>query len=94
MRERWAAERDAIKAWVNEHCWSTTKQSYTFYAGSDDLDAATLLAGSTGFDRGERLAGTVAAHPTRTNATAPWCTDTAARLPKEKARSWPAPSGW
>lgn len=57
---RWAAERDAIKAWVNEHCWSTTKQSYTFFAGTDDLDAATLLAGSTGFDRGERLAGTVA----------------------------------
>jgi GH15 family glucan-1,4-alpha-glucosidase len=59
--ERWARERDTIKAWINEHCWSTSKQAYTFYAGSDDLDAATLLAGSTGFDRGERLTGTVAA---------------------------------
>jgi GH15 family glucan-1,4-alpha-glucosidase len=58
---RWATERDAVKAWVNEHCWSTTKQSYTFFAGSEDLDAATLLAGSTGFDRSRRLAGTVAA---------------------------------
>ena len=59
--ERWTRERDAIKAWINAHCWSRAKQAYTFYAGTDDLDAATLLAGSTGFDRGERLAGTVAA---------------------------------
>jgi GH15 family glucan-1,4-alpha-glucosidase len=59
--ERWARERDAVKAWINQHCWSRAKQAYTFYAGSDDLDAATLLAGSTGFDRGERLTGTVAA---------------------------------
>jgi GH15 family glucan-1,4-alpha-glucosidase len=60
-RGRWANERDAIQDWVNEHCWSQTKHSYTFYAGSDDLDAATLLAGRTGFARGDRLAGTIAA---------------------------------
>jgi GH15 family glucan-1,4-alpha-glucosidase len=58
---RWRAERDAVRAWVEENCWSEDKQSYTFYAGTDDLDAATLLAGQTGFDRGDRLAGTVAA---------------------------------
>jgi len=58
---RWAREADEVRAWVNEHCWSERKQSYTFYAGTDDLDAATLLAASTGFDRGERLAGTVRA---------------------------------
>lgn len=58
---RWELERDAVKAWVNEHCWSTEQNCYTFYAGTDDLDAATLLAGQTGFDRGSRLAGTVAA---------------------------------
>jgi GH15 family glucan-1,4-alpha-glucosidase len=58
---RWARERDAVKAWVDEHCWSEAKSSYTFYAGTDQLDAATLLAGRTGFDRGERLAGTIAA---------------------------------
>ncbi len=56
---RWAAERDLIKDWVDTHCWSEAKRSYTFYAGTDDLDAATLLAARTGFDRGERLAGTV-----------------------------------
>lgn len=60
-RERWASERDTIYTWVNERCWSNTKNSYTFYAGTDDLDAATLLAGRTGFAHGERLAGTIAA---------------------------------
>ncbi|HEY5334494.1 MAG TPA: glycoside hydrolase family 15 protein [Mycobacteriales bacterium] len=59
--DRWRAERDAIKAWVNEHCWSADKCSYTFFAGSDQLDASVLLAGMNGFDRGERLAGTVEA---------------------------------
>jgi GH15 family glucan-1,4-alpha-glucosidase len=58
---RWRTERDLIHAWVDEHCWSSSKKSYTFYAGADDLDAATLLAGPFGFDRGDRLAGTVAA---------------------------------
>jgi GH15 family glucan-1,4-alpha-glucosidase len=57
--QRWRSESDEIRAWVNENCWSTSKGSYTFYAGTDDLDAATLLAGHTGFDRGERLAGTI-----------------------------------
>jgi GH15 family glucan-1,4-alpha-glucosidase len=58
---RWAREADEVRAWVNEHCWSERKRSYTFYAGTDELDAATLLAASTGFDRGERLDGTVRA---------------------------------
>jgi GH15 family glucan-1,4-alpha-glucosidase len=59
--DRWAREAEAVKAWVDEHCWSAAKGSYTFHAGTEDLDAATLLAGRTGFDRGERLAGTVRA---------------------------------
>jgi GH15 family glucan-1,4-alpha-glucosidase len=59
--QRWRDERDAVHAWVDHNCWSEEKQSYTFYAGGDDLDAATLLAGQIGFDRGDRLAGTVAA---------------------------------
>jgi GH15 family glucan-1,4-alpha-glucosidase len=58
---RWREERDQVRSWVDEHCWSTEKQSYTFYAGTDELDAAVLLAGLNGFDRSERLAGTVAA---------------------------------
>ena len=58
---RWRHERDAVHDWVDTHCWSGRERAYTFYAGADDLDAATLLAGQTGFDRGDRLAGTVAA---------------------------------
>jgi len=59
--DRWRAERDAIKAWVNEHCWSPDKHSYVFFAGSDQLDASVLLAGMNGFEGGDRLAGTVEA---------------------------------
>jgi GH15 family glucan-1,4-alpha-glucosidase len=58
---RWRSERDEISEWVNQHCWSPAQNSYSFYAGSDQLDASTLLAGQTGFERGARLAGTVAA---------------------------------
>ncbi|HVT21303.1 MAG TPA: glycoside hydrolase family 15 protein [Mycobacteriales bacterium] len=58
---RWKYERDAIRAWVDEHCWSPERSCYTGFAGGDGLDAATLLMARTGFDRGERLAGTVAA---------------------------------
>lgn len=56
--DRWKATRCAIKSWVDEHCWSAAS-AYSFYAGTDDLDAATLLAARTGFDRGQRLASTV-----------------------------------
>ncbi len=59
--DRWRHERDTIHRWVDRHCWSDRKQAYTFHAGTDDLDAAVLLSGQTGFDRGHRLAGTVAA---------------------------------
>ncbi|HEU5033120.1 MAG TPA: glycoside hydrolase family 15 protein [Mycobacteriales bacterium] len=57
--ERWVVERDAIRDWVEDRCWSEEKQVYTFYAGTEDLDAAVLLAGWTGFDRGDRLRSTI-----------------------------------
>jgi GH15 family glucan-1,4-alpha-glucosidase len=58
---RWRIERDRVREWIERHCWSRTKQSLTFYAGTDDLDAAVLLAARTGFwDRDDpRLATTV-----------------------------------
>ena len=56
---RWRQEAADITRWVQAHCWSQAKQSYTFYAGTDELDAAVLLAGRTGFDRGQRLAATI-----------------------------------
>lgn len=47
--ERWTEEQAQIHAYADEHCWSESKQSYTFYEGTDDLDAATLLAARCGF---------------------------------------------
>ncbi|HVT64006.1 MAG TPA: glycoside hydrolase family 15 protein [Mycobacteriales bacterium] len=59
--ERWKRERDAVREWVDEHCWSKERSCYTGYAGTDGLDAATLLMARVGYDRGERLAGTIEA---------------------------------
>lgn len=47
--DAWHAEAADIRGWVDEHCWSEAKRSYTFYAGSDELDAAVLLAARTGY---------------------------------------------
>ncbi|TWP33853.1 glycoside hydrolase family 15 protein [Leekyejoonella antrihumi] len=56
---RWRGEADVIRTWVNENCWSQEKQAYTFYAGSDDLDASVLLGAQTGFDTGPRMSSTI-----------------------------------
>jgi len=57
--DRWRAEADVVRAWVDEHCWSTARQTYTFYAGSEDLDASVLLGASMGFERGPRMSTTI-----------------------------------
>ena len=57
--KRWAAERDAIKEWVETNCWSEEKQSYVFFAGTDDLDASVLLHAPSGFERGARMDTTI-----------------------------------
>jgi len=60
---RWQHEKDAVRAFVDERCWSESKQSYTFYADTDELDVAVLLAARTGFLAPDdpRLASTIAA---------------------------------
>ena len=58
---RWSRERERIKVWVDEHCWSEKKQAYTFYAGSDHLDASLTLAPYFGFPQKERLSLTCTA---------------------------------
>jgi GH15 family glucan-1,4-alpha-glucosidase len=57
--ERWGEERDAIREFIDQNCWSEKKRSYTFYAGTDQLDASVLLCARTHFDVGERLVGTI-----------------------------------
>jgi GH15 family glucan-1,4-alpha-glucosidase len=58
---RWRVEREAVRAWIEEHCWSEVKQSYSFYAGSDELDAAVLLMARFGYSGPEdrRLSTTI-----------------------------------
>lgn len=58
---RWRAEAAAIRSWVDEHCWSQARNSYAFYAGTDELDASVLLAGRMGFLPGDdpRFAQTI-----------------------------------
>ncbi|MFJ4172451.1 glycoside hydrolase family 15 protein [Microbacterium sp. NPDC089696] len=57
--ERWRAERDRIRSWIDEHCWSEARGAYVFYAGGDELDASVLLHAPSGFDRGERMSSTI-----------------------------------
>ena len=66
--QRWRAEADQIKAWTDEHCWSSKKQSYTFYAGTDDLDASVLLGAPWGFEKGDRMSRTIDAIRTELGA--------------------------
>ena len=58
-RDRWCRERDRIEAWIGEHCWSESLQSYVFYQGSEKLDASLALAVRFRFDGQDRLARTL-----------------------------------
>jgi GH15 family glucan-1,4-alpha-glucosidase len=57
----WREEAKRLRAWIDEHCWSERKRSYTFHAATDDLDAALLLAIRTGYLRpdDERATSTI-----------------------------------
>ncbi len=54
-RERWARERDRVKAWIEENCWSDKEQAFVMYPSSDKIDAAVALAVRFGFDGADRL---------------------------------------
>jgi GH15 family glucan-1,4-alpha-glucosidase len=51
--DRWKAEQQAIRAWIEENCWSQAKRSYVSHAGSDKLDASLLLLARSGFTGGK-----------------------------------------
>lgn len=57
--DRWRREADRIRAWIDEHCWSTERQAYVWYPGTDQLDASVLLHAASGFDSGERMSSTI-----------------------------------
>lgn len=71
--DRWRRSKDAIHAYADQHCWCDAKSAYTFYAGTDGLDAATLLAARTGFLSGDdrRLWSTIDAIRTELTAEGP-----------------------
>jgi len=56
--DRWRQEAVLVRAYVEQHCWSESRQAYTFYAGTADLDASVLLGSRFGFDRGHRMSST------------------------------------
>ena len=56
---RWRRECGRISDWIDAHCWSAAKQAYSFYAGTDRLDASLVLAVRFGFDKRERLSSTI-----------------------------------
>jgi GH15 family glucan-1,4-alpha-glucosidase len=62
-RRRYTEQRDRVARWVEEHCWSEKRGSYTQHPDTDDLDVATLLMGRMGYAdvAGERFARTLAA---------------------------------
>ncbi|MGI8506766.1 MAG: glycoside hydrolase family 15 protein [Solirubrobacteraceae bacterium] len=68
--DRWRSEREQIRSWIEANCWSENKHAYTFYAGTDDLDAAVLLAARTGYCEGTdpRLHATIDAIATELGA--------------------------
>jgi GH15 family glucan-1,4-alpha-glucosidase len=47
--QRWRQTAAEIREFVETRCWSEQQKSYAFYAGSDDLDAALLLAARVGY---------------------------------------------
>lgn len=60
-RDRWDRARERIVSWIDEHCWSDSRQAYVFYKGTERLDASIALAVRFGFPRRERLKSTLEA---------------------------------
>ena len=58
-RALWQSERDAIKEWIDAHCWNETVGAYTMFPDTTRLDASVLLYAMAGFDRGERMRSTI-----------------------------------
>jgi GH15 family glucan-1,4-alpha-glucosidase len=57
----WRIERDNIRAFIEEQCWSEERSAWTRAAGSPELDGSLLLAGYIGYAQADdaRFASTV-----------------------------------
>lgn len=57
--DRWKAEKECLRRYIETECWSDERKAYLAYPGADGLDASVLLAAEMDFDRGERLSSTI-----------------------------------
>jgi GH15 family glucan-1,4-alpha-glucosidase len=44
---RWREEAARVRAFIDAHCWSESKQTYVRFAGADEVDASLLLLAIT-----------------------------------------------
>jgi GH15 family glucan-1,4-alpha-glucosidase len=60
---RWSREAEAIRAFVDEHCWSEQAGSYVRSAGSAELDSSLLLGAMMGYpsERDPQFSATITA---------------------------------
>lgn len=72
--QRWEQAARDVRQYAKDHCWSEEKKAYTFYAGTEELDAAVLLAARTGFIPPDdpRLLTTIEAIQRELTAQDPW----------------------
>src|SRR5262249_6703788 len=57
---RWRREANAVRAFVEERCWSSSKHSYVRSPGTEGIDASLLLGVLFGYGGPpDRLVGTV-----------------------------------
>lgn len=57
--DRWRAEAERIREWVEVNCWDEERGAYVMYPGSDALDASILLHARSGFDTSGRMSSTI-----------------------------------
>ena len=56
---QWREQRERLRAWVEERCWSDELGAYCGWPGEDSLDAGVLRAVRMGYPEQERLGRTV-----------------------------------
>jgi GH15 family glucan-1,4-alpha-glucosidase len=68
--DKWREERDRVRAYVEERCWSEGLSAYAEYPGAETLDAAVVRGARMGWDRvaPDRLRATVDAVRERLDA--------------------------
>lgn len=53
--DRWRAGQAAIRDWIDQDYWCSSKKSYAGHAGSEELDASLPVMARTGFLEGRDL---------------------------------------